>query len=368
MKFLLIGEHYSQNLGDGVISLSVRNLLKNKCNFDLLDLSQKRGYEVCQNSIKIAGNIIKKALLQISVINYVNEHLKARSKLKNYLDEFASDYDAAIYVGGSLFMDYFVVKQFYVNKWLKDKNITVLYNACGMGRLSNFFFERMLVKAVNMDNVSYISMRDSEKKFKHITKRSVISTYDNAVIISDYIKKRTRNNKVFGIGFISRDKSFNQQYYRSVKKLIYRLNEKKIVWEFFSNGDPNDTAFMQNCFSRLRKKNMTYIGTIATIPHTPEELINLVSGYERIVTCRLHSAIVAYSYLIPTCAVSWDNKVNSFYNKIGHEELVLSKNIDVSWIMEKFVDFSYDDSDKEKLASIKNEIRLNMDRIIELCK
>jgi len=53
MKILLIGEVYSENLGDGIICETVANLIKNaypNCEIIMGDLSGKSGYE--QNNIK----------------------------------------------------------------------------------------------------------------------------------------------------------------------------------------------------------------------------------------------------------------------------------------------------------------------------
>ena len=367
MRILLIGEHYSQNLGDGVISLSVRHMLKDKCEVDLLDLSQNRGYRLIYENYRRSKIGIKTCLLRVKVIDYFNEYLKANGSLKNYLNEFSSYYDAAIYVGGSIFMDYFAVKQYYINVWLNSRNVPVMYNACGMSSLSNCLFKNAIKRAVGMNNVKYISLRDSESEFTKLTNKVSISTYDNAIIVSDLYEKTIRNGEIIGIGFINKDKKFNNQYFKSIKELINRLNERKLYWEFFSNGDSGDVEFMMDCFNRLAEEKMIQYGSVADIPHRPEELIKLISGYERIITCRLHSAIIGYSYLIPTCAVSWDNKINCFYNKINHEELVLNQEFDISWIMDYFIDFSYDASDEKKLQEIKNEIKLNINRILAMC-
>ena len=58
-------------------------------------------------------------------------------------------------------------------------------------------------------------------------------------------------------------------------------------------------------------------------PVSPEDLLETVTKYDRIFSCRLHSHIIAASYGISTAAVVWDRKVEEFMALLGRRELCL---------------------------------------------
>lgn len=58
---------------------------------------------------------------------------------------------------------------------------------------------------------------------------------------------------------------------------------------------------------------------VAPHPETPEELAHTVSSFRAVLSHRLHACIVAYAYRIPAVGLSWDKKVQSFFESVGRQ-------------------------------------------------
>ena len=55
-------------------------------------------------------------------------------------------------------------------------------------------------------------------------------------------------------------------------------------------------------------------------PITPEELVYNITGFEKIVSFRMHSLIVATSFGIEVRGFVWDDKVRTYLTKLGYPE------------------------------------------------
>jgi hypothetical protein len=53
-------------------------------------------------------------------------------------------------------------------------------------------------------------------------------------------------------------------------------------------------------------------------------LAALIAGCDAVVAHRLHAAIVAYAYRVPTVGLLWDDKLQAFFESVGREAYVVA--------------------------------------------
>lgn len=365
MKILLIGEHFSENLGDQVISECFQEVLKDKkIEYDLLDLSLRN--EDKEKEENLCFRKLEGLLKKIEFFQFLFDKHDAKKLLHSFSMKNKEKYDAVIYDGGSIFMNYFVLRVYYLNRLFEKMNAEIFFNACGMGELSGRIYKHYLKRALSSKAVRYISMRDSESKIQKYCSEKVKKTYDIALLSSEIEKFSTQTEKkenVIGIGFMFYKRDFNEIFQRKVENLIEFFEKKGLRWELFTNGSRADYQKMVEFYSKIQKKKVLY-GSISERPVSSEELVRIITKYKSILTCRLHSAIIAYSYAIPTYAIEWSPKIREFYKKINHEERALKVDFDVEKVAEDIVFCEYNASDKKKAEEIKKEIKINISSML----
>ena len=131
-------------------------------------------------------------------------------------------------------------------------------------------------------------------------------------------------------------------------KIINTLEKQNKKWKLFNNGDVCDSEYAKEL---CEKAGINPSDKLLT-PKTPKELVEIISGFQGIITSRLHSCIVSYSLGIPFVAISWNNKLKYFADNIGVSERVMdSDELNFSRVLEKFelaVSQGYCDINKEK--------------------
>lgn len=362
MKVLLLGEHYSNNLGDALISECFQTFLsKRNIDYQLVDLSGKTQILPGNNLIVQENTIyqlVKQKLRDLKCVQVIIS-IKLAKRIVQQLRYVEKENTIAIYDGGSLFMDYFAAKHFYINKYLSKCNIEVYYCGCGLGKIDINLNKAFLKKALNFSNVKNIFLRDSVSTFNQQHRKKASQTYDIALLVSDYIRPSSKNKKI-GIGFISLNENFDKNYISNVYKFIEDLEKDEINWEIFTNGDFADYRLAIDFFYSTNFK----FGSLSVRPNTPEELVSIVTSYDRILTARLHSAIIAYSYQIPTMCVCWSDKISEFYKIIGKEDLVLQSNFYRQDLYSELLNVNYGEYDKERLDTLKNYLSCIIDGIL----
>lgn len=327
---IIVGAMYSLNYGDGIICKTVSNIMKEKLGYNttIFGISGQDAYpKVLKNNTN--KKIIKNKIAKLFPINqYIM--LRSRKKLQSKLDKInPKDYDALIFAGGQLFMDCFVDYIKEIVKWTSKNKIPVYFNCCGMGHLK-FINKHKLYKSLTSENVRNISLRDGieqfQKTFKLDSRMNIYRIYDPAIEVSEYYKPEYKKSVKLGIGIIHpinfRKNCVNiksEEYEEIIHQVILYCKKKKIEFEFFTNGDLADQQYCIN----LAKK-LGYEEYVSERPNSPEQLIDVITRYKRIVSCRLHSLIIAASYGIPTAAIIWDLKVSDFMNSIDRKDMCIS--------------------------------------------
>ena len=336
MHILLIGERYSENLGDAVICETVKNIIQSSfkdAEIDMFDISGRINYNEYYsgnniNSIctriywKIYGKVLKyrNPLFYKLYLSDIQRHRRTIDLFKKKFRR--KKYDLAIFAGGALFMDYFSGLIFYLVKWLSEQNCAIVFHACGMVELSSesvfllrHTFSNHLVKA--------ISLRDSFSRFRSLfnTNCHLVDTFDTALACSKYYNKSDIINADIGIGLINIKK-----YYEEQKELVYRFYCSDYSWKIFTNGGPWDYNFSCSILRDIGIDDSEFSKYLVDRPLNAQELVYDITSFKQIVSYRMHSQIVALSFMIPSCGFEWDNKIRCLFEKMNIDRFCFKPN------------------------------------------
>lgn len=352
-KVTLIAEWYSDNLGDGLLSSCFEKIFScDSIEVNKIDISKKEKFNNyiddtslnCQtkSSPSLFKKMIPTGLKQIIIIkkNFpdYNKYLYSKN---------IQDCDQIIFVGGQMFMWYFSYPIYKIVKLAAKKGIPVYFYACGVGNNKNFLLNKLLTSALNNPIVKNISCRDDCSYLRSIVKNDdkIKFTYDAGLYCSKLYGIKGKNSNKVGIGIMFLENIEISKLEKFWKKSIdYLLNNEENI-EIFCNGNTKDYSFAYNIYKKYYMNNSNV--SFSKKPTSPNELVSIIKKYERIISMRLHSLIIASSYEIPITAIFWDKKVELIFNKI-QKNLALYNMKDI-----------YDDSSL-LLKNSSNDVSINI--------
>ena len=326
MRVLLVGDYHSRNLGDQLLCRAVEKIVVQAyegVEIVPFDMSGKTGYDTyyeitnyswlqrwyCRISYRAPFLCRRFALLR-AVSTDLERHVRVMNKLEEVLTE--NVIDLAVFAGGSIFMDYFAAIINIIVKRLAKKKVPIMFHACGMSILSTESV-KLIQKALKCQNVKWISLRDSYDKFCQTFKtRAVVKeTNDTALYSSMYYVCSDKKHAEYGVGIMDLP-----EYYEAQKKIVQWFRDSKKTWKLFTNGTMSDKLVTQKLIKELSISE----DHIAEYPVNPNEFIKTVTSFEKIVSFRMHTQIVAAAFGIPVYGMIWNEKVREVFRKIGFED------------------------------------------------
>lgn len=324
-KVLVVGEHFSENLGDGIISHSVEFLIRESFPEAELIRSDLSGRKQFMNAYKRqhllsvrTGHYIFKQLHRnlnkhtLPYALFVHGRFNRWVRIKNISRR---EYDLAVFTGGQLFMDYFSLPIHQYMKELSKRGTPTIFNSCGIGRRNSPWLQKKLIQALSYPNIHSVTVRDNIDQINEtlLSKdKPAIQSYDCALWTKEAFNVRKKDSSVVGLGVISLNHKKDQEVTSLFTEIIRQLDEKGIPWELFCNGSFTDYELAL----KIARKNGYDESVIAKRPLTPTELVETISTYRSIISFRLHSHVIAVSLEIPSIAIVWDNKVHFFFDNI----------------------------------------------------
>lgn len=371
MKILIIGDLYSANLGDGIICENVKEIIKKenseqKLQIKLVDIYCKNGYikddksqvNAKRNNI---SDFIRSIIYKSEFITYKIQDIKTKKRIKKICEEH---YDLAIFAGGHLFIPYFTFQIYNFVKYLSKNNVKIIFNGCGVGKIKSPILIHKIRKTLRNKNILYVSSRDNidmlKQKYMCKSNIEVRKTYDPAIFTRDtYGITKNENSKIIGLGVMKIGNISEDTLIEFWKGIIEELNRKGYKWQIFCNGNKDD--YILSC-KVLKKLDMPIEEKyIAERPTLPKQLVETISRYHCLISCRLHSHIVAYSLDIPTIAIVWDEKIKFFFKNLSLENRYFeleAKNI--SKIIDKLVEIEDTHYDMQEMEKEKNVVVRNL--------
>lgn len=375
-KIILIGEWYSSNLGDGVICNVVNKILSKKYEVIPFDISLRKYFENEISSTKkfwLQLNMERLASIKNKLLKKIGLSLKTHS-LKQYFIQYKKNVDtlfqkkrpdAIVFAGGQMFSRAFIDRIEIIINIAKNYGVPVYFNACGYSKdvIKDIKLLKKLKRVLNSEIVKYISIRDGDQYIISLVRnKKILSTFDTALISSNYFSKITTPKYDIGVGIM-------YSPYTPIKKQIHfwdnfirEIKKKKVTWRVFVNGDVRDYEFAKIL---LKRNNINPDEYLLKSPETPDQLINIINLFNSIISMRLHSLIISYSYKIPFVGICWHEKIADFFKRIDSEQLI--SNFDDSYddIMNKIYNSENEFYLSQKISVVINNNINNLIEIIE---
>lgn len=373
MKILLIGECYSRNIGDQLVTETSEYLLKAlypEATFEYLDLQGRT--RVSKRSANIYQDIPRISLLQqirLSLIKYslIEDIVSRRSanRLKTYYEsKISSDkFDFAVFTGGQLIYDTFVFKIKLVTDILSAKRIPVFFNAVGIGNLTHNH-AKIYRKILEKDIVKGITCRCNSQRFytEIDTVAQINETFDTAIMASDIYNNYHRSKSgVIGLGVMQSSRINDEKLISFWSSIIKKLEERSLNWKFLYTGSDNDIALITKIASSV---GIDLNEKIRTDINTPEDFISELVQCNKILSFRLHSHILSYSFGIPSLGISWDNKIKDFFSKIGRPNMACDLNQNINVILDKLL--SIEEYDTTAIKKTKSQCKEMIQELFEV--
>ncbi|MFT4221268.1 MAG: polysaccharide pyruvyl transferase family protein [Microbacterium sp.] len=258
---------------------------------------------------------------------YHYNYLYWRAKLGVRFTEQLGDLDAIVFTGGG-FIKFKTQGLNYVDeiilKAARKRNIPVMMNAVGVEGYSRTDIRcQRLKKALNSDNVRVITTRDDIDTLneRYITNARIVTERVGDPVFwlaeMDVVDRAAargaeprgnriginlinpRNFSVYG-GDVSQDAVTN--FYRN---LITELRRLDADFFLFSNGMTVDQEFGQSLVSSMNLRSEQ----LKPRPTTSAAFVNLVAGFDIILSARMHAGITAYAIDVPVVGLIWGEKL-----------------------------------------------------------
>lgn len=372
-KIVLIGLLYESNLGDPLSFDCTKYIIEKldpTIEVEYLDFYGRASIE-SNSTNSVSKRVIKSiyAFLKGIIGTRIQElaFQRRRQHCEEYYDQHFKDASMVVIVAaGTITYDvrldcgpYYALVAKYAEKY----NIPVVVHS---GGVENPYIQsdkrcRRLSNALSSDAYKVVTTRDNLpelRKYVKNPKTLVDKVADIGVWSSEAFDiQKDQNSNLVGIGMITykRFAEFkkgvsHEQYNQTIIDIIKLLELNGRRWKMFTNGLNAD---YENAVEICNSLNLKPEDCIVE-PHTPYELVKIISGFKGIITARLHSCIVAYSLDIPYIALSWNNKLNYFSESIGYpERTVTHENFSAKQIIERYIVAENEGYDESSRASYK---------------
>ena len=315
LRILLLTNRDSDNVGDQVIE---------ECDIALISTVMKNlGIRNFKISSRAAGIISKR-------------YLATRNpKLLQGAEDAIRESDIVIF-GGAPLLNYryqvFHERTAITVELAHQYGKPVIFSAIGVEGYESERIEcQQLKTALNLDCVRQITTRDdfeSLSKFIESDSIPIAKVADPAILSNAVFSKFVARHGSQGGGkiglFVVRSKIFSDNEIDLAEddldefwlRLIELCDESGLPYELITSGHFSDEAYLEH----LIKSHGIPQEVCVFNMNTPEMLVERISRYSAILTCRLHPSIIAASLGVPSVSLVWNSKVSFFYDSIGFPE------------------------------------------------
>ena len=221
---------------------------------------------------------------------------------------------------------------------------------------------KMFQKFLNFPIVKIITTRDDIDTLKktYIDSKSttpVMKIADPAIFTDEFFHVNTNREGKIGIGIIREDIFHHYKIDSSVELLydyytglVIELEKRGLDYEFFTNGLNYDLGIMSKIEKQLNRSFSV------RVPHDTKDLISIISSYRGIISARMHSCIVAYSFNLPAIAFNWNSKLRMWFNNIGEPDCCFElNNLNPVSVVDMFLVAEFRGRDYNRKIILKNE-------------
>lgn len=332
---------YSPNLGDGLLSECLEAELMHQVPglvIVALDLAGRVSYGNSISHRKLALRVLDAMPLPLRqfVARTALQRL-ARRQLHPMWKQALAGCDAAIIGGGNLFADAdlnFPIKIHAALSELRTRDIPVAVFGVGVTRNWSARGSALFSTGLAGVRLADVTVRDdrSQRIWNDLLRDSGVRQADRAfdpgLLTAQHFPAAPAKDA--GIGFCITD-PVALRYHAApgavsgdlttwYGEAIAALADAGQQVTLFTNGSPEDAAYLAANAAAWTAHDKV---TLAPAFDCPAQLVDCISRCTLVVAHRMHACIAAHSYGIPTIGLSWDVKLNSFFDAVGRPEWVI---------------------------------------------
>lgn len=347
MKALLIGEIFSENLGDQLVYFATKMLIQQQypeMEFSELDIMGRTGYPelyierdypLSKEYNRGITRRIKDALQSWNIADFAIKYRSAKKNSTYYDNIISKRYDVAIFVGGQVISDTFGTFLFEIVRLLEHYHIPIIFNSVDLGVLKNKFQKENYLSILKSNYIVGISCRCDAERLNHSllkdNKTKAIFAFDSGIFASDLFNvSRKQNTSCVGLGIMMSSRYKTEVIIRFWVNIIEKLNQSEIKWKVFTTGQTSDYLLAKRILIIIGYPENQICQLLVQKPQTPVDLVRTIAEFDRILSFRLHSHIIAYALDVPSIAIAWDEKIKDFMRKTYNSDnyFTISSNTD----------------------------------------
>ncbi|WP_166997900.1 polysaccharide pyruvyl transferase family protein [Paramicrobacterium fandaimingii] len=313
------------------------------------------------------------SVLRGSRMAYFYNYLYTKIKIGWYFNKKIRNLDAIVFAGGG-FIKFKTQGLNYLGelvlKTAHERNIPVMMNAVGVEGYSETDVRcQGLKRMLNFDNVKVITTRDDIDTLNdhYITNPNIVTErvgdpvfwLKNMEIVNSSIEKEpspTANR--IGINLINPNNfsTYGGDASRAIvinfyRNLIVELKRLGADFYLFSNGMHVDQRFGRSLVSSMNLRSDQLVNR----PKTSAEFVNLVAGFDIILSARMHAGITAYAIDVPVVGLIWGEKLQFLTQITGLRDRYFDENeLDYEKIARLLVNNDLPEPDLERRSELRN--------------
>lgn len=370
MKCLLISFFNSHNIGDCMIAEILFEKVSKfydteKCGYAgyLQKITDPNNIKKT-NAVKKRSNLrnlVYQLLHKFKLESVISTYRLLRYESCHYLKKKLQGVDLVVIGGGNMIFDEFEYSDsaFRFNKIVsmaKARHIKVFAISLGIGPFQTIIQEQNACKALN--KCDYITFRDNKSYniyAKHIEDLgNVCISIDPVFMIENYSSSLNKSKQIIGLNIMnSKLIDDSEDKYRFLigkyTDLIDQLIENLDLDIVLFSTDSMDYVMLQDVYLQATKKKNIKIEEINGF----DDLINLYNKIPLLIGMRMHAMIIAFTQGIPVIGLSWQPKVDAFFDIIDSKDSVFNYN-DIENSVNDIVILC-----KEKLLGLDKEMKKN---------
>ncbi|MGF1621856.1 MAG: polysaccharide pyruvyl transferase family protein [Rhodomicrobiaceae bacterium] len=338
MNIVIFNVKYSANLGDGVIAECLEAAIARRTGWQVasIDLAGRTGWT------NGAGGRMRR--LKLAVLQAMPRPMRdasvslvlgrtVREKLQPLWRERLQSADAAVFGGGQLIQDgdlNFPIKLSAAGAEVRRRGIPAAIFAVGAapsksgrGRalFETFFRDTNIVHAAARDEASRNALRSLGC--------DAGLCRDPGLLAAQIWPVQPRASKArarIGLGIthpvvLSHHASRKLHHTTDTALALYETMATRLAAAgndvvCFTNGAAEDEALLRKLGARAAMRSAAI--EIAPRANRPKELARRIANCDALIAHRLHAAIVAYSYRVPSIGLRWDDKLLGFFDSIDY--------------------------------------------------
>ncbi len=399
---LIFNDRYSDNLGDGVIAECLERVLTKSlphCQILTVDISNLSCYPAGAD-VRGPAFAWAEALMRIARstrLARIAARVSAGARLslvyKKAMRMHLTDCAAIVIGGGNLISgssDYFARRLQIIVALCRELKIPILIYSVGVVPLATWERDaaaRLKKTFRSSQNIVFVSTRDQrstanwssifEGREPEICRDPGLlaaEVYESALGGASVTLANSKDGRPrVGIGVINGSLLIGTRTISTAvsaeihlySELAFELIRAGCHPIYFTNGNNHDESTLSEVkeYNAKNHPEIANLSEYAIQPRTPEELVTTIAQFHAIVAHRMHANIIAYSLRIPHVGLSWEKKIEDFFESVGRNQFLVKGGVDARATVGIVMDAMKEGIDLARHAEVLGEAHNGVTRL-----